>query len=263
MNEEDLRAPLEFFARARASGGFDGGIESGLTAILSSTNFLFRAESVPEGAKPGTIFRVDDLALASRLSFFLWSEGPDEELLRVASAGGLRDPKTLQQQVRRMLASANSDSLVTNFAFQWLNVGRIDSIEPDPLVYPDFDRDLREGFREEIRLFLDSVLRADRSVLDLMQADYSFVNERLALHYGIPNVRGAQFRRVTLADPNRYGLFGKGAVLMGTAYGNRTSPVLRGAWILESITGTPPTSPPLGVEAFKENEPGKKRNRSE
>ena len=258
VNEEDLRAPLEFFARARASGGFDGGIESGLTAILSSTNFLFRAESVPEGAKPGTIFRVDDLALASRLSFFLWSEGPDEELLRVASAGGLRDPKTLQQQVRRMLASANSDSLVTNFAFQWLNVGRIDSIEPDPLVYPDFDRDLREGFREEIRLFLDSVLRADRSVLDLMQADYSFVNERLALHYGIPNVRGAQFRRVTLADPNRYGLFGKGAVLMGTAYGNRTSPVLRGAWILESITGTPPTSPPLGVEAFKENEPGKK-----
>jgi hypothetical protein len=258
VNEEDLRAPLEFYARARAIGGFDAGIEGGLTAILSSTNFLFRAESAPEGTRPGAIYRIDDLALASRLSFFLWSQGPDDELLRVAGNGGLRDPTALQAQVRRMLADPRSDSLVTNFAFQWLNVNRIDSIQPDPLVYPDFDRDLREGFREEIRLFLDSVLRADRSVLDLMQADYTFVNERVALHYGIPNVRGAQFRRVQLADPNRYGLFGKGAVLMGTAYGNRTSPVLRGAWILESITGTPPASPPLGVEAFKETEPGKK-----
>jgi mono/diheme cytochrome c family protein len=258
VNEEDLRAPLEFYTRAKAINGFDAGIEGGLTAILSSTNFLFRAESAPEGAQPGGIYRIDDLALASRLSFFLWSQGPDDELLRVAGSGGLRDPATLKGQVRRMLTDPRSDSLVTNFAFQWLNVNRIDSIEPDPLVYPDFDRDLREGFREEIRLFLDSVLRADRSVLDLMQADYTFVNERVALHYGIPNVRGAQFRRVTLADPNRYGLFGKGAVLMGTAYGNRTSPVLRGAWILESITGTPPASPPLGVEAFKETEPGKK-----
>ena len=156
-----------------------------------------------------------------------------------------------------MLADPRSDALVTNFAFQWLNVGRIDNIDPDPVLYPDFDTNLRRGFREEIRLFLDSVLRADRSVLDLLRSDVTFLNERLARQYGMPNVRGDQFRPVKLADPNRFGLLGKGAVLMGTSYGNRTSPVLRGAWILETLTGTPPTSPPPGVEQFKENEPGK------
>ena len=147
---------------------------------------------------------------------------------------------------------------MTNFAFQWLNVGRIDAIEPDPITFPEFDRTLREGLREEIRLFVDSVLRADRSVLDLLQADHTFLNERVARHYGISGVRGSQFRRITLADANRHGLLGKGAVLMGTSYGNRTSPVLRGAWVLETLSGTPPTAPPLGVEALHEGEPGKR-----
>jgi hypothetical protein len=201
---------------------------------------------------------VTDLELASRLSFFIWSTGPDRELIDLAAAGRLRDPGVLSTQVHRMLADARSESLVTNFAFQWLNVGRIDNIQPDPVLYPDFDPDLRAGFRDEIRLFLSSVLHDNRSVLDLLRSDQTFLNERLALHYGVPNIRGAQFRPVRLTNPNRWGLLGKGAVLMGTSYGNRTSPVLRGAWILENVTGTPPSAPPPGVEQFKETEPGKK-----
>ena len=256
--DADLDAPLNFFASARKQGDFEAGIESALTAILSSTHFLYRAELVPEDAKPGQIYRISDLELASRLSFFLWSQGPDDELLELAARSRLSDPRTLEQQIERMLRDQRSDSLVTNFAFQWLNVNRLDNVVPDPVLYPDFDPDLREGFREELRLFLDSVLRADRSVLDLISDDHTFVNERVALQYGITDVRGAQFRRVQLKDQNRYGLFGKGGVLMGTAYGNRTSPVLRGAWILENITGTPPSSPPPGVEQFPETEPGQK-----
>jgi hypothetical protein len=254
VNGADLEAPLTFYAQARQAGGdFELGIESGLTAILSSTKFLFRAEAAPKG----DVGRLSDLELASRLSFFLWSEGPDKELIDVASQGKLAEPATLDAQIHRMLADSRSQSLITNFAFQWLNVGRIDTTQPDPVLYPDFDPDLRDGFREEIRLFLDSVLRSDRSTLDLLRADDTFLNERLALHYGVPNVRGAQFRPVRLTDPNRFGLLGKGAVLMATSYGNRTSPVLRGAWILENITGTPPTAPPPGVEQFKETEVGK------
>jgi len=255
--QEDLAAPLQFYASGRAAGGFESGIESGLTAILASTKFLFRAETSAatalEAPKPLT-----DLELASRLSFFLWSEGPDQRLVEVATAGRLHDPAVLAAEVRRMLADPRSSTLVTNFAFQWLNVLQIDKIQPDPVIYPTFDPNLRRGFREEIRLFLDSVLRADRSVLDLLRSDTTFLNERLALQYGIPNIRGDQFRPVKLADPNRFGLFGKGAVLMGTSYGNRTSPVLRGAYILENITGTPPTPPPPGVEQFKETEAGHK-----
>ena len=252
--DADLEAPLAFYSQARQSGGdFESGVESGLTAILSSTKFLFRAEAAPNGDKG----RLNDLELASRLSFFLWSEGPDAQLIDLASRGKLSDPATLDAQIHRMLADTRSQSLITNFAFQWLNVGRIDTNQPDPVLYPDFDPDLRDGFREEIRLFLDSILRSDRSTLDLLRADDTFLNERLAVHYGVPNVRGAQFRPVHLTDPNRFGLLGKGAVLMATSYGNRTSPVLRGAWILENITGTPPTAPPPGVEQFKETEVGK------
>jgi len=257
VTDEDLKAPLAFYAQGRESGDFEAGVENGLTAILSSTRFLFRAErSIADGSDEGTR-RLSDLELASRLSFFLWSEGPDPQLIDLAKAGRLHDPQVLGAQVHRMLADARSESLVTNFAFQWLNVGKMDTTRPDPVVYPDFDRDLRDGFREEIRLFLDSMLRGNHNVLDLLRSDETFLNERLALHYGVPNVRGAQFRPVRLSDPNRFGLLGKGAVLMGTSYGNRTSPVLRGAWILENITGTPPTAPPPGVEAFKETEPGK------
>jgi Protein of unknown function (DUF1592)/Protein of unknown function (DUF1588)/Protein of unknown function (DUF1585)/Protein of unknown function (DUF1587)/Protein of unknown function (DUF1595) len=252
--DADLEAPLAFYQTGRDAGGFEAGIESGVTSILASTKFLFRAEAAPDGERG----RLTDLELASRLSFFLWSQGPDAELIKVATEGKLGDPATLDAQVHRMLADERSQSLVTNFAFQWLNVNKIDTTQPDPVVYPDFDPDLRAGFREEIRLFVDSILRSDRSALDLLRADNTFLNERLAEHYGVPNVRGAQFRPVHLTDPNRFGLLGKGAVLMATSYGNRTSPVLRGAWILENITGTPPTAPPPGVEQFKETEPGKK-----
>jgi hypothetical protein len=264
VTEEDLEAPLAFYAAGRKEADFEAGIESGLTAILSSTKFLYRVEPLPQavntsnvGANPVT--ELDGLSLASRLSFLMWSEGPDTQLIEAAAGGKLRDPRVLDEQVDRMLADRRSQSLVTNFAFQWLNVNKIDSIEPTPVLYPEFDANLRQSMREEMRLFLDSILRdSHRSVLDLLSSDQTFLNERLARHYGVPNIRGDQFRPVRLTDPNRFGLLGKAAILMGTSYGNRTTPVLRGAWILENITGTPPSSPPPGVQAFKESEPGKK-----
>ncbi len=264
VSEDDLHAPMSFYTMGRQAADFEAGIESGLTAILSSTKFLYRAEPLPEAMTVSTaagtkaVVPVDDVSLASRLSFLMWSEGPDEELIELAAAGKLSDPAVLDAQVHRLLADPRSQSLVTNFAFQWLNVNKIDAIEPTPELYPQFDRNLRDSLREEMRLFLDSILRANRSVLELLSSDQSFLNERLALHYGVPNIRGDQFRPVRLSDPNRWGLLGKGAILMGTSYGNRTAPVLRGAWILENITGTPPNSPPPGVQAFKESEPGKK-----
>lgn len=264
VTEQDLEAPLAFYTEGRKEGGdFDAGIESGLTAILSSTKFLYRVEPLPQTVKTSdggapTVTELDGISLASRLSFLMWSEGPDSQLIDAAAAGKLRDPQVLDAQVDRMLADPRSESLVTNFAFQWLNVNKIDSIEPTPDLYPDFDANLRRSLREEMRLFLDSILRGNRSVLDLLSSDQTFLNERLARHYGVPNIRGDQFRPVRLSDPNRWGLLGKGAILMGTSYGNRTAPVLRGAWILENLTGTPPESPPPGVQAFKETEPGKK-----
>jgi len=253
VTDEDLRAPLHFFAVGRAGKSFDAGIENALVAILSSPKFLYRLESVPSNTKVGMSYRISDLELASRLSFFLWSEGPDEQLLRLAAADKLHEPATLAGEVRRMLLDARSKSLVTNFAFQWLQVDGMDKIEPDPIVYPYFDEDLRTAFRREMELFVDSILRQDRDVRELMTADYTFVNERLALHYGIPNVRGSEFRRVQLTDSHRFGLLGKGAILMGTSYANRTAPVLRGAWILETVTGTPPHAPPPAVPPLKEN----------
>jgi mono/diheme cytochrome c family protein len=256
VTEADIAASLSFYRMGRETGDFEAGIESGLTAILSSTRFLLRAG--PQGQPlRATIEDLSDIELASRLSFFIWSQGPDQKLIDLAAGGHLHDAGVLEGQVRRMLADPRSDALVTNFAFQWLNIGRMDAIQPDPVLYPDFDTNLRYAYREEIRLFLDSVLRSDRSVLDLLRSNVTFLNERLAIQYGITNIRGDQFRRVQLADPNRFGLLGKGAVLMGTSYGNRTSPVLRGAWVMETLSGTPPTSPPPGVEQFKENEPGK------
>jgi mono/diheme cytochrome c family protein len=256
--DDDLQAPMAFYAAGRKAGDFDAGIESGLTAILSSTKFLFRAEPVPANIPAGGVYALNDYALASRLSFFLWSTGPDQELITVATQGHLHEPAVLNAQVHRMLTDARSSSLITNFAFQWLNVDKIDNIEPSPALYPEFDRDLRDGFKVEMRLFLDSILRSNRSVLELLSSDQTFLNERLALHYKVPNIRGAQFRPVRLANPNRWGLLGKGALLMTTSYGNRTAPVLRGAYILENITGTPPSAPPPGVEALKETEPGAK-----
>jgi hypothetical protein len=256
--DKDLAAPLAFFKDARATGDFDAGIQSGLIAILASPKFLYRAEPPPQGMPPGSVSRVSDLELASRLSFFLWSTVPDDELLAVAEQGKLKDPKIFEAQVRRMLASARSRSLVTNFAAEWLKLRDIDTIDPDPFIYPNFDNNLRNAFRREFELFVDSIQREDRSVLDLLTANYTFVNERLALHYGIPNIRGEQFQRVILPDSSRYGLLGKGAILLVTSYANRTSVVLRGNFILENITGTPPSPPPPNVPAFKENKDGEK-----
>ncbi|HTW65533.1 MAG TPA: DUF1592 domain-containing protein [Bryobacteraceae bacterium] len=259
VTSKDLIAPMAFFKEGREnSGTFDGGIQNGIIAILASPSFLYRAEPPPPALAPGSNYRISDLELASRLSFFLWSTVPDDELLSIAEQGRLRDPKIFEQQVRRMLASEKSRSLVTNFASEWLHLRDIDTIDPDPFIYPNFDPSLREAFRRELELFVDSIQREDRSVLDLLNANYTYVNERLALHYGIPNVRGPEFRRVILPDPRRYGLLGKGAILMVTSYANRTSVVLRGNYILENILGTPPSPPPPNVPAFKENKAGEK-----
>ncbi len=247
VTDADLAVPLEFFENGRANGNFETGIRSALTIVLASPEFLYRIEPVPDDTAPGAVYPVSDVALASRLSFFLWSRLPDEELLSLAEQGRLSNPDVLRKEVGRMLADPRAESLVTNFAAQWLDVRDVPNITPDPVLFPGFNPDLAQSFVKELNLFLSSVLLEDHSVLDLLDADYSFVNERLALHYGIGSVRGDAFRRVRLDDENRWGLFGKGAVLMATSYPNRTAPVLRGAWILESIMGTPPASPPANV----------------
>jgi len=259
VTDADLAAPLRFYEQGRERGSFDAGIENAIVAILCSPKFLYRTEFTPPEVKVGTIYRVSDLDLASRLSFFLWSEGPDDALLDLAAHGGLHAPQVLERQVKRMLADPRAASLVTNFAFQWLEVDSMDKVEPDPVAYPEFDEDLRSAYRTEMELFLGSVLLEDRDVRELMSADWTFVNERLALQYGIANVRGAQFRRVQLSDSRRWGLLGKGALLMGTSYANRTAPVLRGAWVLDVLTGTPPHAPPPAIPPLKENVPGTKQ----
>ena len=257
VTDADIAAPMRFYAAGRASKDFDAGIQQAVMAILASPKFLYRVEGAPADAQPGKIYQISDVELASRLSFFLWSQGPDKELLDIAVAGKLHDPGVLDAQVHRMLADSRSGSLTTSFADQWFTVDEIDSIEPDPTLFPEFDNTLRQAFRKEMELFVDSVFANDQSVMRLLDANYTFVNERLALHYGIPNIRGDRFRRVDLpADSVRSGILGKGAFLMGMSYGNRTSPVRRGAWILEQITGTPPHAPPPGVEALKENMDG-------
>jgi hypothetical protein len=250
VTNDDIAPALEFYAQGRAEGGFETGIQKGLMSILASTSFLYRAEpgSPPANLPAGSEYAISDLELAWRLSFFLWSQGPDETLLELAADGTLDEPAVLEQQVRRMLADERSRSLVTNFAFQWLGVRRLEAIDPDPRLYPNFDEDLRRAFIKEMELYLDSILRTDSSVVDLLTARHTFVNERLARHYGLPNVRGDQFRRIELDDPHRFGLFGKGSVLMVTSYPDRTSPVLRGAWIMEQILAGPPNPPPPGVE---------------
>lgn len=256
--DKDLASLMPFYTEGRKTGSFEGGVENAMVAMLASVKFLYRTELPPAGLKPGSVYRLSGTELASRLSFFLWSSIPDETLLAVAEQGKLSDPKVLEQQVRRMLADPRAGTLTTNFAFEWLKIRDMDALEPDPFTYPAFDRSLRAALRREMEMFVDSIFHEDRSVVDLLNANYTFVNERLAAHYGIDNIRGDQFRRVTLTDPNRFGLLGKGAVLMVTAYPNRTSPVLRGSYILENIVGTPPAPPPPNVEAFKENKEGEK-----
>ena len=258
VTEPDLSAALSFYKSGRATGDFDAGIQAALPAILASPKFLYRAERSPAGLGVGSVHRISDLELASRLSFFLQSRIPDDELLQAAEQSRLSDAAVLDTHVKRLLADPKSDTLVTSFAFQWLKLRGLDEIEPDAVIFPNFDEALREAFRRELQLFVQAVVREDRSVLDLLTSDVTYVNERLALHYGIPNVRGDRFQRVTLTDPNRFGLLGKGSVLLTTSYANRTAPVLRGAWILENIIGTPPAAPPPDVEAFQENKDGEK-----
>ncbi|MEO7597630.1 MAG: DUF1592 domain-containing protein, partial [Opitutus sp.] len=257
VTEADLRKPMQFFREGCAeSGSFDSGIESAITAILVSPRFLIRVEEDPRDVASNTPYRISDLELASRLSFFLWSSLPDDLLLDVAVRGDLHRPEVLEQQVRRMLADPRSQSLVTNFATQWLQLRKLDAITPDLRLFPNFDDNLRQSFRHETELFVESILREDRSITDLLSADYTFVNERLAKHYGIPNVYGSRFRRISFADdPNRErgGLLRQGSILTVTSYATRTSPVIRGHWILANLVGEPPPPPPPNVPALDDN----------
>jgi mono/diheme cytochrome c family protein len=260
VTDEDLKKPFELYRAANTSDGFDAGIEMGVAAVLSSPEFLFRIERDPASVPPGAPYRLSDVELASRLSFFLWSSIPDDELLDTAAKGDLEKPAVLEREVRRMLADPRSRTLVNNFASQWLHLRNLDSITPDMRIFPDFDDNLRQAFRQETELFVDSVMREDRSVLDLLRANYTFLNERLAKHYGIPNIYGSRFRRVAFEqDATRGGLLRQGSILMVTSYPTRTSPVIRGKWILDNLLGVPPPPPPPNVPALEATKtPGKR-----
>jgi mono/diheme cytochrome c family protein len=254
VTKVDLDAPLAMYKEERTTGGdFDAGIRAGLARILTSPSFLFRSENDPPALASGTPHRVSDLELASRLSFFLWSSIPDDELLNLAIAGKLRAPGVLESQVRRMIADDRADALMTAFTGQWLQLRNLDKVTPDVLLFPDFDDNVRQAMRKETELFFASVVRENRSTLTLLDADYTFVNERLARHYGIPKVYGSHFRRVQVTDPNRRGLLGQGSILSMTAAANRTSPVLRGKYIISNLLNTPPLPPPAVVPDLEES----------
>ena len=258
VTETDLQPLLAFYKMGRQEGSFDIGIERALQLILASPKFVFRVERDPSNLTPGTAYKVNDFELASRLSFFLWSSIPDDELLAEASAGRLKNPAVLERQTRRMLADSKAQALVSNFAGQWLHLRNLRNAQPHADAFPDFDDNLRHAFQRETELLFESIMREDRSVIDLLRADYTFVNERLARHYGIANVYGSQFRRVPVTEEGRKGLLGHGSILTLTSHATRTSPVVRGKWILENILGTPPPSPPPDVPTLKENEKGQK-----
>ena len=259
MTDADLEIPLGLYRDGAGRGGFEAGIELAVRGILVSPNFLFRFEDQPASVATGTPYRISDLELASRLSFFLWSSIPDDELVDVAAKGTLHTPEVLQQQVRRMLADPRSQALVDDFAGQWLHIRNVAGFQPSPELLFHFDDNLRQAFERETKLFVESIIRENRSVLDLLDADYTFLNGRLAKHYGIPGVSGERFRRVSLpADSVRRGLLGQGSILTGTSRANRTSPVIRGKWILENILGTPPPPPPPNVpDLVEERDPRK------
>jgi len=258
VSDTDLETLLGFYQQGRNKGTFDDGIEMALRRILASPQFVFRFERDPGPILAGANYRITDLDLASRLSFFLWSSVPDDELLNLASRSKLHEPAVLEQQVRRMLADSRAQSLVDNFAGQWLYIRNLRGVAPDLEEFPNFDDNLRQAFKQETELFFGSIMHEDRNVLDLLNADYTFVNDRLARHYGIPNVYGSQFRRVKVTDDARRGILGQGSLLIVTSVATRTSPVQRGKWILENILGTPPNPPPAGVPPLKENAIGAK-----
>ena len=258
VTEEDLDYLIRLYHDARAGDGFEAGIRMAVQAILADPEFVFRFERQPTDSTPGTNFRVTELELASRISYFLWSSAPDQELRNLASEEKLRDPAVLEQQVRRMLSDPRSKALATNFAGQWLFLRNLKDVQPDNYIFLDFDVNLREAMLRETELLFDAIVREDRDVLELLNADYTFVNERLARHYGIPNVQGNQFTRVQVRDENRKGLLGHGSVLTLTSMSNRTSPVMRGKWVLENILGVHPPPPPANVPEFKEDAHGEK-----
>jgi mono/diheme cytochrome c family protein len=249
----DVERLFSFYRTARKNGTFDKGVQTALRAMLASPKFVFRTERDPAGLAAGTVYRVSEIELASRLSFFLWSSIPDDRLLRIAQQGRLSDRSVLAAEVRRMIADPKADALVSNFAGQWLYLRNLKNFQPNSVEFPDFDDNLRQAMRRETELFFAAIMREDRSALDLMTADFTFLNERLASHYGVPNVYGSQFRRVTLQDDARRGLLGKGAILMVTSHADRTSPVVRGKWILDNLLDAPPPPPPANVPPLNEN----------
>lgn len=257
--DADMAKLMSIYETAQAAEGFELGVRRALTAVLANPKFLYRIESLPADAAPGSIHPLPDLELASRLSFFLWSSIPDEELLALAEAGKLSDARVLSEQVTRMLMDPRAQSLATNFASQWLNLVALDDIDPDPDLFRDIDRGVRGLFREELSRLTADIFLNDKPVTELLTADYTYLNERLALHYGINSVKGDEFRKVQLSDTSRFGLLGKGGILMASSYPDRTSPVLRGKYVLEYIMGTPPPLPPPNVEALIDNKPGQRQ----
>src|SRR3989449_1944295 len=259
VTAEDVQAPLAFYRQARQNAEtFDAGVRAGLARVLSSTSFLYRMERDPTGIQPGAAHPVSDVELASRLSFFLWSSIPDERLLNLATSGRLRQPSVHAAQVKRMIADERANALIGNFTGQWLQLCSLGAkVTPDLLTFPDFDDNLRKGFRRETEMLFGYILRNDRSALELLSADYTFVNERLAKHYGIPGVYGERFRQIKLTDPNRFGLLGQGSILSLTALATRTSPVFRGAYVLRTFLNTPPQPPPPNVPTLEESNKGK------
>jgi hypothetical protein len=252
VGDQDIGQLLEFYRQGREPNGFDAGIQSALERVLVDPQFLFRIERAPSAPTARGVYRISDVELASRLSFFLWSSIPDDELLDLAARGKLGDTATLEQQVRRMLADSRAAAVVDNFAAQWLYLRNVRAVAPDVNAFPGFDGDLRDAMLRETELFLASQLREDRTVVELLTANYTFLNERLARHYGVPGIYGSHFRRVAITDPNRLGLLGQGSILTVTSYATRTSPVVRGKWLLENILGAPPPAPPANVPPLPE-----------
>jgi hypothetical protein len=253
IGADDMTPLVALYETGAQNGGFESGVRLALQKVLVSPAFLFRAEVDPPGAAPGTIYSISDIELASRLSFFLWSSIPDDQLLAVAESGRLSDPSVLQAQVKRMMADPRSESLVRNFAGQWLFLRNVARMSPDTTTFPYFSENLRHAMAKETELLIESQLREDRSVVDLLRTDYTFLNQRLAEHYGIKGIYGNEFRRVKLEDPNRHGLLGQASILAVTSYPNRTAPTIRGKWVLEQLLGSPPPPPPPNVPSLKED----------